>query len=160
MKKVLTNYVTDILIFIVLSSQVFTGIILHRFPAELTGTTVLGLTRYTWGTLHWLTSLIFIMVIILHVILHWGWIKSLTRKYMNRVSAVFLVLIAVAFLFSFLTPYYVTKDLPKRNEFSSIYRSTTYYESKRIQEELGGVSSEPHLLSGPWRISPEPSASE
>jgi len=43
MERVLTNYVADILILIVLLSQVFTGIILHRFPAELIGTAVLGL---------------------------------------------------------------------------------------------------------------------
>jgi len=156
MKKVLTNYITDILIFLVLSGQVFTGIVLHRFPAELTGATVLGLTRYTWGTLHWLICIIFAIVIVLHIILHWDWIKALTRKYLKKGSVVFLVLIAAVFLFAFLTPYVVTKDLPKRKEFSSIYQETTYYVSEDIHNELGGQSSEPHLFSGPWRISPVP----
>ncbi|GEM_PF-1929832 len=157
MKKVLTNYITDTVIFAVLASQVFTGIILHRFPPEMAGATVLGLTRYTWGTLHWLVSLIFIVIVILHLLLHWGWIKTLTRKYMNRGSVVFLVIAAAAFLFAFLTPYYVTKDMPKRKEFSGIYQETTYYEAERIHKEMWGVSLEPHLISGPWRINPQQS---
>jgi len=153
-KRALTNYIADILILIVLLSQVFTGIILHRFPAELTGTTVLGLTRYTWGTLHWGASLLFIIVIVLHLVLHWGWIKSLTNKYFKRGSLLLLSLVAIIFLFVCLAPYYATRDLPRRNEFSSIYRETTYNESERIQKELGGVSNEPHFFGGPWRISP------
>ena len=109
------------------------------------------------GTLHWLASLAFATMIVLHIILHWGWIKSLTRKYLNRGATAFLTLAAAVFMLAFLAPYYVTKDLPKRKEFSSIYQKTTYYESERIQKELGGVSPVPHLLSGPWRTSPEQS---
>ncbi|MBN1691152.1 MAG: DUF4405 domain-containing protein [Dehalococcoidia bacterium] len=154
MKRALTNYIADILILIVLLSQVFTGIILHRFPAELTGTTVLGLTRYTWGTLHWGASLLFIIVIVLHLVLYWGWIKSLTNKYFKRGSLLLLSLVAIIFLFVCLAPYYATRDLPRRDEFSGIYRETTYNESERIQKELGGVSNEPHFFGGPWRISP------
>jgi len=73
---------------------------------------------------------------------------------MKRGSLLFLSLIAIVFLFVCLAPYYATKDLPRRNEFNGIYQETTYNESGRIQKELGGVSTEPHFFSGPWRISP------
>jgi len=154
MRKQKLNYIADILILLVLFSQVFTGIILHRFPVELTDTAVLGLTRYTWGTLHWGASILFIIAIILHLVLHWGWIKSLTNKYSRRGSLVLVSFVAIVFLFVCLAPYYVTRDLPRRNEFSSTYQVTTYNESERIQKELGGTSNEPHFFSGPWRISP------
>ena len=63
----------------------------------------------------------------------------------------------LVFLLMFLTPYYVTRDLPDRNDFSVSYQNTTYDESERIKKELGGTSLEPHSISGPWRKSPSPS---
>ena len=47
MKRVITNYIMDIFLFLVLLSQAFTGILLHCFPPELADVTVLSLTRYT-----------------------------------------------------------------------------------------------------------------
>jgi len=157
MKKVITNFIMDILLFVVLMSQAFTGILLHRFPPELADTTVLGLTRYTWGTIHWLVCILFVLVIITHLILHWGWVKAMTLKYIRTRSTVLLASIVVVFLFMFLTPYYVTRDLPSRSDFSVSYQKTTYDESERIKKELGGTSLEPHSISGPWRTSPGPS---
>ena len=157
MKKVTTNFFMDILLFVVLMSQAFTGILLHRFPPELADTTVLGLTRYTWGTIHWSASILFVLVIITHLVLHWGWMKATTLKYIRMRSKVLLASMVVVFLFMFLAPYYVTRYLPNRSDFSVSYQKTTYDESQRIKKELGGTSLEPHSISGPWRKSPGPS---
>ena len=46
MKKVMMNFFMDTLLILVLMSQVFTCILLHRFPPELADTTVLSLTQY------------------------------------------------------------------------------------------------------------------
>ena len=148
------NLFMDILLFVVLMSQVFTGILLHRFPPELTDTTVLGLTRYTWGTLHWSVSILFVLVIITHLVLHWGWLKATTVKHIRMRPKVLLATMVVVFLFVFLAPYYVTRDLPDRSDFSPSYQKTTYDESERIKKELGGTSLEPHSISGPWRKTP------
>jgi hypothetical protein len=154
MKKVITNFFMDILLFVVLISQVFTGILLHRFPPELANTTVLGLTRYTWGTVHWSVSILFVLVIITHLVLHWGWVKTTTLKYFKMRSKVLQASTVIILLFVFLTPYYVTRNLPDRIDFSASYQKTTYDESERIKKELGGTSLEPHSISGPWRKSP------
>jgi hypothetical protein len=144
----------DTLLFAVFASQVFTGILLHRFPPELTDTTILGLTRYTWGTLHWLASILFISVIITHLVLHWSWVKATALKYIRVRSKVLLATTVVVLLFAVFTPYYVTRELPARRDFSAVYQKTTYEEAERIKKELGGANPEPHLISGPWRISP------
>jgi hypothetical protein len=157
MKKAITNFFMDILLFVVLISQVFTGILLHRFPPELANTTVLGLTRYTWGTVHWSVSILFVLVIIIHLVLHWGWVKTTTLKYFKMRSKVLQASTVIILLFVFLTPYYVTRNLPDRIDFSASYQKTTYDESERIKKELGGTSLEPHSISGPWRKSPWPS---
>ena len=129
MKKVIANYCMDILLFAVLASQVFTGILLHRFPPELTDKTILGLTRYTWGSsLHWSLSILFVLVIITHLVLHWGWVKATTLKYIKIRSRFLLATMVVAFLFMFLTPYYLTSDLPDRSDFSASYQKTIYDE--------------------------------
>ena len=157
MKKIITNFFMDILLFVVLISQVFTGILLHRFPPELANTTVLGLTRYTWGTVHWSVSILFVLVIITHLVLHWGWVKTTTLKYFKMRSKVLQASTVIILLFVFLTPYYVTRNLPDRIDFSASYQKTTYDESERIKKELGGTSLEPHSISDPWRKSPWPS---
>jgi hypothetical protein len=38
----------------------------------------------------------------------------------------------------FFTPYYVTRELPARRDFSAPYQKTTYEESERIKKEWGG----------------------
>jgi hypothetical protein len=154
MKKVITNYCMDTLLFALIASQVFTGILLHRFPPELTNTTILGLTRYTWGTLHWLASILFILVAIIHLVLHWSWVKAIALKYIKIRSKALMVITVFVLLFAVFMPYYVTRELPARRDFSAAYQKTTYEESERIKKELGGTSPEPHLISGPWRISP------
>lgn len=136
MKKTNTNFFMDILLFVVLMSQVFTGILLHRFPPELVDTTVLGLTRYTWGTIHWSVSILFVLVIITHLVLHWGWIKATTLKYIRMKSKVLLASTVVVFLLMFFTPYYVTKDLPDREDVRNTYMQATSQEVVVQEGEL------------------------
>ncbi|MDZ7260688.1 MAG: DUF4405 domain-containing protein [candidate division KSB1 bacterium] len=114
MKKVATNFFMDILLFVVLMSQAFTGILLHRFPPELADTTILGITRYTWRTLHWVASLFFVIVIITHLVLHWGWMTVTTQKYFRMTSKALLGFLVVLSVFILLAPFYLTRDFPDR----------------------------------------------
>ena len=133
MKKVITNFFMDILLFAVLMSQVFTGILLHRFPPELAETTVFGLTRYTWGTVHWSISILFALIVITHLILHWGWVKATTLRYVRMRSRVLLASMIILFLLVFLTPYYVTRDFPDRENINNYMQSS--YQEAVIQDE-------------------------
>ena len=121
MKKSITNFGMDILLFAVLVSQAFTGALLHRFPPELANTTLLGLNRYTWGTIHWVVSLMFVMVIITHLVLHWGWIKATTQRYFKMSSKALLALLIVLSVLFLLTPFYLTRDFPDREEVRGSY---------------------------------------
>ena len=112
MKRVTTNFIMDIFLFIVMMSQAFTGILLHRFPSELVDATVLSLTRYTWGTLHWAASLLFLMVIITHLVLHWGWMTATTQKYIRMTSKALLGLLVILSVFILLMPFYLTTEFP------------------------------------------------
>jgi hypothetical protein len=133
MKKIITNYCTDIFMFVVLMSQVFTGILLHRFPPELTDATILGLTRYTWGTIHWSVSILFALITITHLILHWGWVKATTLRYVRMKSKVLLASMTIFFLIVFLTPYYITRDFPNRQNIMNY--TQTSLQGVAIQDE-------------------------
>ena len=128
MKKVMMNFFMDTLLIVVLMSQVFTGIILHRSPSELADTTVLALTRYTWGAIHWTVSILFTLVVIIHLVLHWGWVKATTLKYTRMRSKVLLALTIIVFPFMFLMPYYITSSLPDRSDYSAIHQENNYEE--------------------------------
>ena len=139
MKKSITNFGMDILLFAVLASQAFTGALLHRFPPELADTAVLGLARYTWGTIHWVVSLMFVIVIITHLVLHWGWMKATTQRYFKMSSKAlmaFLIVLSILFLF---TPFYLTRDFPDREEVRDTYTEKVSFNI--ISQEAGFLST-------------------
>jgi uncharacterized iron-regulated membrane protein len=39
-----------------------------------------AMTRHDWSTLHFYLSVLFVMLIAAHLILHWNWIKSYLRS--------------------------------------------------------------------------------
>jgi len=129
MKKVVTNFFMDILLFVVLMSQAFTGILLHRFPPELADTTVLGIMRYTWGTLHWVASLLFVIVIITHLVLHWGWMTVNTQKYFRMTSKALLGFLVILSVFIFL-------DFPDRKDVTDTYVESSSPETAVQKGEL------------------------
>lgn len=45
-----------------------------------------GLSRYNWIQIHSVSSLIFFVLIILHLILHWSWLKNLPKILKNNTS--------------------------------------------------------------------------
>jgi uncharacterized membrane protein (UPF0182 family) len=136
MKKTATNFSMDILLFIVLLSQSFTGIILHRVPSELSDNTVLGLTRYTWGTLHWVVSLLFVVVILAHIILHWSWMKSTTKKFFKIPSFAFTILLFAIVIVALLTPFCITNDFPDRDNGKAAYSTADLQETAINLEEV------------------------
>ena len=40
---------------------------------------LLGLGRHDWGDVHFVLSLLFVFLMLVHLLLHWTWIKTCTR---------------------------------------------------------------------------------
>ena len=122
MKKKSLNFWIDILIFIGFIIVVCTGIVLREFPVDLSGYTVLGVPRKELADLHWMLSLLMILFIFAHLVLHWGWAKVSFRKRLRlgpkplAVTAIVLVLISMI-----VVPVYLTKDLPNRKAAKAVY---------------------------------------
>ena len=122
MRKNTINFWTNILTFINFIFVIFTGILLREFPAELSGATLLGAVRKEWVDLHWVLSLLLLLFIFAHLVLHWGWAKGSFRKYLRvgpralAITATLMVLVA-----AIVAPVYLTKDLPNRKDVRPAY---------------------------------------
>jgi len=129
MKKNIMNFWINILIFANFFGVIFIGVLLFRFPYEASERTILGITRYDWGDIHWVLSLIFIILIFVHLVLHWNWAKVSFNKYlrMKPKTLAFIVIVATIFI-GILIPAYLTKDFPDRKDFRNTFSKTSLVE--------------------------------
>jgi len=96
MRRTTVNYIVDTVAFLNLVLMIATGIILkwvlppgsgggqgHGFrggrgPDDVKQ--LLGLGRHDWGDVHFVLSLLFTSLMLIHLILHWSWIKTCTKS--------------------------------------------------------------------------------
>ena len=95
MKRSSLNFIIDSFSFLVLAGLAFTGFIMKFVLPPGTGGHGRGfrggrgieqvgervkyfwsMTRHEWGNIHFWLAAIFIVMMIVHIILHWGWIKN------------------------------------------------------------------------------------
>jgi hypothetical protein len=103
MRRTTLNFVVDLIAFVNLLLLATTGTILKwvlppgsgggggghgygfrggRGPGSGTGQVqqLLGLGRHDWGDIHFVLALVFVLLILLHLVLHWAWIKTCARS--------------------------------------------------------------------------------
>ena len=44
---------------------------------------LLGLGRHDWGDVHFILALLFVLVMLVHIILHWSWIKTCAKSILS-----------------------------------------------------------------------------
>ncbi len=52
-----------------------------RGPVEVKD--LLGLGRHDWGDVHFVLALLFVLLILVHIVLHWTWIKTCGRSILS-----------------------------------------------------------------------------
>jgi LysM repeat protein len=96
----------------------------------------IGLTRHQWGAIHLTLSIIFLILLFLHIILHWKLILSVSRQMVQikaiRLSVtIFLALFCLIILFS---PFFITPDQvlfePKHRNRTNGVNSLIYQNSE------------------------------
>jgi len=108
MKKTDWQYLIDTLLFLCIVGIAFIGFLMGLvIPKGPTATEsakyFLGLHRHQWGNIHFYLSIAFIVLVIIHLILSWKWIKSKARQIFKGRWATTLILTAIAsFLVLFL----------------------------------------------------------
>jgi len=91
MKRTRLNFLVDIVSFLNLLCLGFTGYImkfilppgsgglgrqLHSGRGREPIREFLSLTRHEWGDIHFYLAVVFLALMLLHIILHWTWIKN------------------------------------------------------------------------------------
>lgn len=91
MKRVTLNFIVDSVAFLDLLSLAFTGFIMKYILLPGTGgrgqelhdgrgsehiKDLWLMTRHEWGDIHFYLAVFFIALMVVHIILHWKWIKS------------------------------------------------------------------------------------
>jgi uncharacterized membrane protein (UPF0182 family) len=132
MKKNIMNFWMDILIFANFFGVIFTGVLLHRFSYEASERTILGITRYDWGDIHWTLSLIFIILIFAHLVLHWNWAKVNFKKYLRmKPKTLITIVILLTIFIGIFVPAYLTKDFPNKKDFEDSYPKLSHVEVEK-----------------------------
>lgn len=114
MKESDWRYLVDALLFICLVGMTFIGILLGLVvpagPAVAdTAKYFLGLHRHQWGNIHAYLSIVFVVLMIVHLVLSWKWIKAKTKQIFKRratpaLGAITALPVVVLFLFWIWTP--------------------------------------------------------
>ena len=99
MKRNSINFFIDLIALIALLGLLFTSIIIRYILPPGTGglgrhlhggfgreavKTLWSMTRHQWGDIHFYFATAFIILMLLHIFLHWTWIKNTTMALLNR----------------------------------------------------------------------------
>ncbi|HDP90046.1 MAG TPA: DUF4405 domain-containing protein [Thioalkalivibrio sp.] len=108
MKKPRLNFLVDVAAFAAFVFMASTGVLLVYSlpPGSGRWVTVWGLTRHQWGDIHLWLAVVFLVILALHVVLHWRWIASMFRGgaheapgwrlVLGVVSVVLIIALAIA----------------------------------------------------------------
>lgn len=108
MKKTDWQYLVDTLLFLCIVGIAFIGFLMGLFipkgpTAPESAKYFLWLHRHQWGNIHFYLSIAFTVLVIIHLILSWKWIKAKARQIFKGRWATALILTAIAsFLVLFL----------------------------------------------------------
>ena len=91
MKRPSVNFLIDCFGFVLLAGLVLTGVILKWVLPPGTGGNrggrgggevkeYLSLTRHEWGHVHFWLSVLFVVIIVVHLIYHYKWIKAYIKS--------------------------------------------------------------------------------
>lgn len=103
MRKPEINLLINVAAFILFMLLASTGLLMWlQLPPGHGYLTVWGMNRHAWGDIHFWIAVIFLVLISVHLILHWSWIKSMlfskSKKPMSLKNKVMILLIILAFI--------------------------------------------------------------
>jgi len=109
MKKTDWQYLVDTLLFICIVGIAFIGFLLGLFlpkgpNAPETAKYFLGLHRHQWGNVHFYLSIAFVILVVIHLLLSWNWIKGKARQLFKKgwgTVLIFTLIVPLLVLFLF-----------------------------------------------------------
>lgn len=80
MKRNTMNFIVDLASLLFLIIVTFSGIVLKYVLPGPPGPTFWALSKGPWRDIHWWTSVVFCVLIIIHIVLHWAWVKGYVKS--------------------------------------------------------------------------------
>lgn len=80
MERSKINYIVDMLMVLSFFVVAVTGLVLFLFLNGRGGGRFFGSIRHTYVSIHNWSGMIFIILVIVHLILHWDWIVCMTKN--------------------------------------------------------------------------------
>jgi len=101
MKKSDWQYLVDTFLFLCIAGIAFIGFLMGLFlpkgpSAQESAKYFLGLHRHQWGNIHFYLSIAFVILVIIHLILSWKWIKNKSRQLFKKRWSTVLIFTAIA----------------------------------------------------------------
>ena len=113
MKKADLQYLVDALLFIAVCSTTAVGLLLGFVIPEgrLRESTkyLLGLHRHEWGDIHLFLSVSFLLLLGIHIALHWTWVIQTTRRHFGDKWKKALWMLSGAWILVLLIAWAVTR---------------------------------------------------
>ncbi|MDT8375974.1 MAG: DUF4405 domain-containing protein [Mariprofundaceae bacterium] len=78
MRQTNSNFIIDVAAFLGFVTMTITGVLMRYILPPGSGhySTIWGLDRHEWGSIHFWISVVFFSLLALHLILHWHWIVT------------------------------------------------------------------------------------
>ena len=88
---------------------------------EKTMMTLMGFSRHEWGEVHFYISIVFLTLLVVHLVLHWNWIRSTawgTKQCPQPISRKLITVGIVTFVvFALSLPWILEKKESSKSEF-------------------------------------------
>ena len=135
MKKQKLNLIIDILLLILMAAIMGIGFLLkfrllsghekwEKYGANL-DTTLFGLDRHQWGTIHLILGLTLFVVLVLHIWFHWNMIICIFRKLIKNKGPriIFTIVLCLLTLFFLIAPFVFNIEIEDIREKQGYYKS-------------------------------------
>jgi len=125
MDKIRLKYFIDALLFICIVGLAGIGFLQGFFlvegpVADISKKYFLGLHTHQWGHLHFYISIAFAVLVIIHLILSWNWIKSCTKKIFKKSWGTALIgMVVLSLILPLILWLFSTKNAEKYAEFGT-----------------------------------------
>jgi hypothetical protein len=87
MRRSFLNWLIDFALFVSVLGLLLTGLLIEFIlPPGSHGDAVWSLSRHAWGEIHFWFAVTMIVIAVLHVILHWGWVCTVAMKLLKRTA--------------------------------------------------------------------------
>lgn len=98
MNRTKQNFIVDLVAFILFTFLAITGFLIHYILPAGSGrfSVVLGLNRHQWGDLHFGVAIAMLLVLAIHLIIHWNWIICVIKGRVKERIKIRLTLAIIA----------------------------------------------------------------